>query len=83
MYGISWHVYVCVCVIHAVFHDLQVKQLSWLSGAAYLLKAELNTRFMKFEDPSRIDFNPLFDITTALDPRFRVLLSKEQIAAAK
>ena len=74
------YVCVCVCVIHVVFHDLQVKQQSGLSVAASLLKAELNTRF---EDPSRIDFDPLFVITTALDPRFRVLLSKEQIAAAK
>ena len=73
----------CGCVIHVVFHDLQVQQQSGLSGAASLLKAELNARFKKFEDPSRIDFDPLFVISTALDPRFRVLLSKEQIAAAK
>lgn len=73
----------CGCVIHVVFHDLQVQQQSGLSGAASLLKAELNTRFKKFENPSRIDFDPIFVISTALDPRFRVLLSKEQIAAAK
>ena len=47
------------------------------------MKAELNVRFKKFEDPSRLDFNPLFVVATALDPRFRLLLSEEQIAAAK
>ena len=72
--------YVVCCVL---CYNLQVKKQSGLSGAASLLKAELNARFKKFEDPSQSDFDSLFVIATALDPRFRLVLSEEQKEAGK
>ena len=47
------------------------------------MKAELNARFKKFEDPSRSDFDSLYVTATTLDPRFTLFLSDEQIAAGK
>lgn len=59
------------------------KQQPGLSGAVSVLKAELTTRFEKFKGLKNFNFDLLCHDATALGPRFRLLLSEEQVVSAK
>lgn len=57
--------------------ELEVKE------AARILQRELQKRFKKFTDPAAYEYNPLFAMATALDPRYRVILNTLQLQSAK
>ena len=57
--------------------ELEVKE------AARILQRELQKRFKKFTDPAAYEYNPLFTMATALDPRYRVILNTLQLQSAK
>ena len=44
---------------------------------------ELKHRFKKFTDPSDFGYDPLFLVCTLLDPRYRLLLNRNQSDSAK
>ncbi len=50
---------------------------------ATMLQRELDTRFEKVLQPSSASFDPIYLESTLLDPRYRILLSPEQLQAAK
>ena len=54
-----------------------------LSHAATVLKRELTFRFRKYTDPHDDQHDPLFLVATLLDPRFKLLLNKQQIMSAR
>ena len=51
--------------------------------AAVLLQKELTRRFEKVLQPSSDSFDPVYVTATFLDSRYRLLLTHQQIAAAK
>lgn len=50
--------------------------------AATLLQ-ELENRFEKVLQPSSVSFDPIYLEATLLDPKYKILLSPEQLEAAK
>lgn len=44
---------------------------------------EMNNRFAYVTEPVHFKFNPIYVVATALDPRFRLSLTAEQLDAAK
>ena len=51
-----------------------MKSQQEVKEAARILQRELQKRFKKFTDPAAFEYNPLFAMATALDPRYRVIL---------
>lgn len=47
------------------------------------LLSELNDRFSFITDANHADFEPVYAVATALDPRFRLALTDDQMAAAR
>lgn len=62
---------------------MQTAKQPLLIGASKILQSELQRRFRKFTDPNDSDHEPLFLMATALDPRYRVLLTASQQHSAK
>ena len=54
-----------------------------LLRASRLLSSEMAVRFDKFTDPTNTDYDPLFVTATLLDPRYKVVLTTNQINSAK
>lgn len=44
---------------------------------------DLNKRFRKMQDAQSVDFDPLYVAGTFLDPRYKLILSSEQMKVAK
>jgi len=53
------------------------------AAGARILQSELRSRFNRYIDLSVLDFDPAFIIATALDPRYKHLLTQEQKSCAK
>ena len=62
---------------------MQTAKQPLLIGASKILQSELQRRFRKFTDPNDSEHEPLFLMATALDPRYRVLLTASQQHSAK
>ena len=54
-----------------------------LAKTSKALQTELKKRFKKYTDPSHENFEQLFIVGTALDPRYRFLLNPVQTSCAK
>lgn len=48
-----------------------------------IMLLDLNTRFGRYTDESSAEFDATFLIATALDPRYRCILTEKQKEAAK
>jgi len=64
-------------------HLDEMKGQRGLGGAVTLLRSELKRRFDKILNPKAPDYEPIFVLATALDPRYKVVLNTEQVASAK
>ena len=62
---------------------LQMKEKPGLRAIASTLLRELTRRFQKVLDPQTPACDPVYIKGTFLDPRYRILLSSTQVAAAK
>ena len=54
-----------------------------IGEVARTMQTDLRRRFRKFTDPGDSQYNPLYIIATALDPRYKVLLNPGQTASAR
>jgi len=54
-----------------------------LRQVATLLQKELGTRLAKVQDPKSVHFDPIHTMATFLDPRYRLLLNKNQTESAR
>ena len=64
-------------------HLEDVKKIPELSDVLTLLQSELKRRFRKFTDPGDDCFEPLFVVSTILDPRYKPLINPNQAKADK
>ena len=75
------------CVIPIVMeldlHLQEMQKVPELSRVATVFHAELKCRFGKLSDADHFDYEPLFIISTLLDPRYKLLLNSEQVHSAK
>lgn len=62
---------------------LQMKEKPGLCAVASTLLRELTRQFQKVLDSPTPAFNPVYIKATFLDPRYTILLSSTQVAAAK
>ena len=53
-----------------------------LSSLASKLQSDLKQRFKRFTDPADLDYEPLFLVSTMLDPCYKVLLTQAESAKA-
>ena len=65
------------------YHLKAMKEKPGLREIASLLQKELFDQFQKVLVPTSFNFDPIFVVATALDPRYRVLLHEEQLRHAK
>ena len=59
-------------------HLEEMKKIPEMTDVSSLLQSELKRRFRKYTDPSDPDYEPLFLMSTMLDPWYRVLLNPTQ-----
>ena len=75
------------CVIPAIMdltlHLEEFKDHPEMSEAAQLLLRELKKRFRKYTNPNDGEYESLFIVGTALDPRYRIILNAVQVQSAK
>ena len=64
-------------------HLEESKKVPELHPVATLLQSEHKRRFKKYTDPGDQDHDPIFLLSTLLDPRYRLLLNPIQTDAAK
>ena len=64
-------------------HIKHMKKIPELSDILTLLQSELKRRFRKFTDPGDNCFEPLFVVSTILDPRYKPLINPNQAKAGK
>ena len=64
-------------------HLEEMKKRTGVVGVAEVLQREMKRRFQHFIDPSKDTFDPLYLVAAALDPRFTIILSNEQIEIVK
>lgn len=50
---------------------------------AELLQVELANRFGHYLDPNMANFDPVFVVATALDPRYKRFMTEEHLQSAK
>ena len=60
-----------------------MRKKAGMTVAAKVLQQETKRRFQHFIDPTDECFEPLYLMTTALDPRFTLILTSEQTEAAE
>lgn len=65
------------------FHLNEMKKVAELHTVSTHLQSELGRRFQKCTDPTDPDHEPLYLVSTLLDPRYRVLLTPTQSDSAK
>ena len=70
-------------VMELMYHLNEFKERPGVRQIANLLHQELGTRFEKVLQPGCPVFCPLYIQATLLDPQYRILLSEEQVQAAK
>lgn len=56
---------------------------SFLASAAMTLEFELTNRFSYIIDPKKESFDPLFMVSTYLDPRYKDVLEDDEVATVK
>lgn len=75
------------CVIPTIMdltlHLEEFKSQPQTATVADILLKELKHRFRQYTDPSDLNYNPLFVIATALDPRYRLILTAAEVVSAK
>ncbi len=62
---------------------LQMKEVPGVRQVASVLQRELSLRFTTVLQPHTAGFNPLYVKATVLDPRYYILLDKDQLRCAK
>ena len=62
---------------------LQMKERVGIRQLAVVLQKELTRRFEKVLQPTCDSFDPIFVTATFLDPRYRLLMTAQQVTAAK
>jgi hypothetical protein len=65
------------------FHLNEMKKVPELRTVSTHLQFELRRRFQKYTYPTDLDYEPIFLVSTLLDPRYRVLLTPTQADSAK
>ena len=70
-------------IMELELHLDEMKDQRGLGGAVALLRSELKRRFDKILNPKAPDYEPIFVLATALDPRYKVVLNTEQLTSAK
>ena len=75
------------CVVPAVMelnlHLEDMKKITEVKHVASHLQSELKRRFRKCTDPGDFDFDPVYLMSTLLDPRYSVLLNNSQLEPTK
>lgn len=61
----------------------QMKEKPGMRQIATVLQQELSNRFDKVLNPSCALFDPVYVQATLLDPRFKIVLTPDQLEAAK
>ena len=62
---------------------LQMKERVAIRQHAVVLEKELTRQFEKVLQPTCDSFDPIFVTATFLDPRYRLLMTAQQVTAAK
>lgn len=70
-------------VMELNLHLDEMKKTPEMSSVSHLLQSELKRRFRIYTDPSDPDSEPLFLMSTMLDPRYKVLLNRNQSDSTK
>ena len=60
-----------------------MKEKPGIRQIATILQRELSSRFEKLMKPSCVSFEPVYIEATLLDPRFKIVLTRDQQEAAK
>lgn len=64
-------------------HSLQMKERPGIRHIATVLHHELSSSFEKVLNPSSSTFEPVYVEATLLDPRYKIILTPDQLEAAK
>ena len=64
-------------------HLEDMKKVPELSDISALLQTELKRRFRKFTDPGDDSYEPLFVVSTMLDPRYQPLINASQAKSGR
>ena len=59
-------------------HLMEMKRVPELAEVSSVLLCELQRRFIKFTDPHHDDHEPLYLVSTLLDPRYKLCLTTEE-----
>lgn len=70
-------------VVEVNLHLEEMKKIPEVTNVSALLQSELKRRFRKYTNPNDPDHEPLFIMTTMLDPQYRVLLNPTQAESTK
>ena len=70
-------------ILELQLHLEQMNGAHGISQIANTMLCELVRRFRYATDPTASDFDPLYVTSTFLNPSFRFILSKNQIASAR
>ena len=64
-------------------HLQDMVQVPEVASVATTLRSELNRRFRKYTDPGDEDFEPIYVVSTLLDPRYKPLINAVQMKSGK